>query len=160
MTIDKNQAVIDFLLDCPQIKNNRLFFNFINGENNDKQIITISNDRNIQRPYIDGSILKRYSFTIIDFRSASYQAIPKAEGYPSENVEKMLDVQSILDWVNSQADAGIFPDFGEDCIIDDMRTSSDTPNLNGVDTNVKPSLAKYSISIFIDYIDNTKKLWR
>lgn len=159
-SVDKNQAVINFLSDCPQIKNNRLFFNFINGQNNDKQIITVANDRSVQRPYIDGSVRKRFSFTLIDFRSVSYQPVVMTQGYPNENVEEMLDVQGILDWVNTQADAHSYPDFGEDCIIDDMVTSSDVPNLNGVDSSVKPSLAKYSISIFIEYVDNSKKLWR
>lgn len=164
-TVDKNQAVINFLEGCTQIRNNRLFFNFINGENNDKQFITTSNDRNVQRPFIDGSVMKRYTFTIIDFRSVTYQSIVRDQTtsgttFPNENVEEMLDVQGILDWVNEQADMGNYPDFGEDCFIDNMQTTSDIPNLNGVDTNVKPALAKYSISIHIDYIDNSKKLWR
>ena len=159
-SVDKNQAVIDFLLQCPQIRDNKLFFNFIDGKSDDKQIVTVSNDRNIQHPYIDGSVLRRYTFTLIDFRSVTYQAIVPTPGYQNENVEEMLDVQGILDWVVEQADARNYPDFGQDCVIDDMRTSSDTPNLNGVDTNVKPALAKYSMSIFIDYIDNTKKVWR
>ena len=158
--VDKNQAVIDFLVTCPQIANNKLFFNFINGKDNDKQIITLSNDRRTNTMYVDGSIKKRFSFTIIDFRSVTYQAVVKTTGYPNENVEEMLYVQGILDWVNEQADARNFPDFGEDCLIDDMTTSTDTPNLNGVDTSINPAIAKYSISIFIDYIDTSKQLWR
>lgn len=158
--VDKNQAVIDFLVNCPQIANNKLFFNFINGNDNDKQIITLSNDRRTNTTFVDGSVLKRYSFTIVDFRSVTYQAIVKDSGYPNENVEEMLDVQGILDWVNTQADNGNYPNFGEDCIIDAMYTSSDTPNLNGVDNNITPAIAKYSISIFIDYIDTSKQLWR
>ena len=158
--VDKNQAVIDFLVTCPQIANNKLFFNFINGKDNDKQIITISNDRRTNIKYVDGGIGKRYSFAIIDFRSVTYQAVVKTTGHPNENVEEMLDVQGILDWINEQADARNFPNFGEDCFIDAMTTSTDTPNLNGVDTNISPAIAKYSISIFIDYIDTSKKLWR
>jgi hypothetical protein len=157
---DKNQAVIDFLLQCPQIKNNKLFFNYINGKDNDKQIITVSNDRSIQRPYIDGSVLRRYTFTLIDFRSITDQAIVKSSGFPNENVEELFDVQAILNWINDQAESRNYPDFGESCIVDDMKTSSDTPRLNGVDSGVKPALAKYSISIFIDYIDNSKRSWR
>jgi len=157
---DKNQAVIDFLLQCPQIKNNKLFFNYINGKDNDKQIITVSNDRSIQRPYIDGSVLRRYTFTLIDFRSITDQAIVKSSGFPNENVEELFDVQAILNWINDQAENRNYPDFGESCIVDDMKTSSDTPSLNGVDSGVKPALAKYSISIFIDYIDNSKRSWR
>lgn len=157
--VDKNQAVIDFLLGCPQIAQNRLFFNFINGKSDDKQFITLSNDKTIERPYIDGSVMKRYMFTIIDFRSVTYQALVNRPGYSNENVEEMLDVQGIIDWITEQAEARNYPNFGTDCIIDDMRTTSENPNLNGVDRNITPALAKYSMSIQIDYIDNSKKLW-
>lgn len=157
--LDKNQAIIDFLLDCPQIQSNPLFFNAINAKDNDKQIVTVSNDVSINRNYIDGSVMKRFTFTIIDFRSVIYQPIPKVEGYVNENVEEMLDVQGILDWVNTQADSQIYPDFGTNCEIDSMKTTSDNPNLNGIDTSVTPALAKYSISIQIDYLDKTKAIW-
>ena len=169
--VDKNQAVIEFLLQCPQIAANRVFFNYINGKDNDKQIVTVSNDRSTNQAYIDGSVMKRYTFTLIDFRSMTDQAIVKVQkpapgttqpipSYPNENVEELFDVQSILDWVETQAEARNFPDFGSDCLIDSMTTSSNTPNLNGVDSSIKPALAKYSMSIFIDYIDRTKQIWR
>lgn len=156
---DKNQAVIDFLLECPQIQNNPLFFNVINAKDNDKQIITQSNEKSLNRTFVDGSVMKRFTFTIIDFRSVIYQPLPKVEGYTSENVEEMLDVQGIMDWVNAQADEQNYPDFGNDCQIDSMRTTSENPNLNGVDTSVSPALAKYSMSIQIDYIDTSKAVW-
>lgn len=158
-SIDKNQAVIDFLLQCPAILNNPLYFNFLNAQDESKQMITQANDITLNKKYIDGSILKRYTFTLIDFRSVAFQPIPKIEGYTSENVEEMLDVQGIIDWVNEQSDSENYPDFGEDCYIDNMKTTSDNPNLNGVDTSVTPALAKYSMSIQIDYIDNAKKIW-
>jgi len=157
--VDKNQAIIDFLLDCPQLMYNSVFFNAINAKDNDKQIITQSNDASLNSKYIDGSVLRRYTFTLIDFRSVLYQPLPKVEGYVSENVEELFDVQSIMDWVNEQADLQNYPDFGEDCIIDSMRTTSDNPNLNGIDTNVTPALAKYSMSIQIDYLDTSKAVW-
>lgn len=157
--VDKNQAIIDFLLDCPQLMYNSVFFNAVNAKDNDKQIITQSNDASLNSKYIDGSVLRRYTFTLIDFRSVLYQPLPKVEGYVSENVEELFDVQSIMDWVNEQADLQNYPDFGEDCIIDSMRTTSDNPNLNGIDTNVTPALAKYSMSIQIDYLDTSKAVW-
>lgn len=164
---DKNQAIIDFLQDCPTIASNPLFFNFLNAKDNSKQIITQANDTALNTPYIDGSVLKRYAFTLIDFRSVTYEPIPKnlipgtttQEEYISENVEELIDVQGIIDWVNEQADSRIYPDFGEDCIIEDMRVTSNNPNLNGVDTSVTPALAKYSMTIQIDYLDNSKVLW-
>lgn len=160
MLVDKNQAIIDFLITCPQIRDNPLFFNAINAKDNDKQIITQSNDTALNTKYIDGSVLKKFTFTIIDFRSVIYQPLPKVEGYTSENVEEMFDVQGIIDWVNDQADLQNYPDFGTDCIIDSMITTSDNPNLNGIDTQVTPALAKYSMSIQIQYLDMSKAIWK
>lgn len=156
--VDKNQAVIDFLINCPQIQANPLFFNFLNAKDGNKQLISSGNDKNMNRTYIDGSVLKRYTFTIIDYRSVAYQAVVKQAGYVNENVEEAFDVQGIMDWVNEQADLRNFPDFGEDCIIDEMRTLTENPNLNGVDTSLTPALAKYSMSIQIDYLDISKAI--
>ena len=153
--MDKNQAVIDFLINCPTIKNNPLFFNFLNAKDNNKQIITQANETALNKAFVDGSILKRFIFTIVDFRSVIYQPLPKVEGYTSENVEELIDVQGIMDWVNEQADLQHYPDFGPDCSIDSMHT-----NLNGVDTSVTPALAKYSMSIQIDYLDTSKAIWK
>lgn len=157
--VDKNQAIIDFLMQCPAIAENPVFFNFLNAKDNNKQIITQSTDRSLNHSYVDGSVGKRYTFTIIDFRSITYQPLPKQPGYSSENVEEMLDVQGILDWVNEQADIENYPDFGDNCLIDRMETTTDIPNLDGVDTQMAPALAKYSISIQIDYIDKSKTIW-
>ena len=157
--VDKNQAVIDFLITCPTIQSNPLYFNFLNAKDNSKQIITQSNEKILNEPYIDGSVLKRYNFTLIDFRSVTYEPIPKASGYSSENVEELLDVQGIIDWITEQADERIYPNFGQDCIIEDMKTTTENPNLNGVDTSVTPALAKYSMTIQIDYLDKTKVIW-
>lgn len=165
-TVDKNQAVIDFLMGCDTIANNPLFFNFLNAKDNSKQIITEGNETLLNKKFIDGSVLKRYTFTIIDFRSVTYLPIPKTpqtttttEVPVNENVEELLDVQGIMDWINQQADAQNYPDFGNYCTIEDMRTTSENPNLNGIDTQVSPALAKYSISIQIDYIDTSKAIW-
>ena len=157
--VDKNQAIIDFLLTCPQILANPLFFNFLKAKDNDKQIVTQSNEKSLNNSYVDGSVMKRYTYSIIDYRSVVYEPLPKIAGYTSENVEELLDVQGILDWVDEQNEDRNYPDFGAGCDIDSMRGTSENPNLNGVDTNVTPALAKYSITIQIDYLDTTKAVW-
>lgn len=167
--MDKNQAVIDFLITCPTIRDNPLFFNAIKAQDENKEIVTIATDRIMNSKFIDGSVIKRYSFTIVDFRSISDTPVPKnviipgtttEPEYVHENVEDLLDVQGIIDWIEGKNDNGEYPDFGSDCIIDEMVTTSDTPNLNGIDSGVAPALAKYTITINIDYIDNSKKLFK
>ena len=159
MDIDKNQSVIEFLITCPELATNPLFFNYVNAKENSTQIITQSNDKSMNRKFIDGSVLRRYSFTFIYFKSISYTPIVKEAGYPNENVEDMLDVQAIVDWITEQAEDLNYPDFGETCFIEDMQVLTDNPNLNSVDTTSSPPLAKYSFTIQIDYIDTSKKLW-
>lgn len=159
MTIDKNQAVIDYLIQCPKIQNSPLFFNFINAKDDNKQFIAVANEKIIDKPYIDGSILKRYTFTIIDYKSINYNPVIKQTGYSNENIEEMFDTQGILDWITEQNKERNFPDFGEDCIVEKIEALTNTPNLNGVDTTVTPMLAKYSISVKIEYLDKSNVIW-
>lgn len=158
--MDKNQAIINYLITCPQIQNSPLYFNFVHGKEDDKQIITTANEKSINRPYVDGSVLKQFTFTIIDFKSVAYRAIVKDGVRVDENVEDLLDVQAIIDWIEEQNEARNFPDFGEDCIIDEITTTASNPNLNGIDSNVSPALAKYSISIQVRFLDTSKMLWK
>lgn len=158
--MDKNKAIVEYLMGCPYINNNPLFFNFINAKDNDKQIATVLNDKVMDKAFINGAVMKRFTFTIIDYKSIAYSAIPKMEGYPNENIEDMLDSQSIIDWITEQEELHNYPDFGTDCVIEDMRALSDNPNLNGVNTQVSPTLAKYSVTIQINYIDNSKATWK
>ena len=162
--MDKNLAVIEYLITCPSIANNPLFFNCIQARDKAKDIVTIANERILHRPYIDGSVEKRYSFTIQDFRSVTPNPLAFIPGEPpvlrtNENVENMLDVQGIIDWIEEQNDARNFPDFGTDCVIDEIKTVTDNPNLNGIDNNVTPALGKYSVTVQIDYLDKSKALF-
>jgi len=158
--MDKNKAVIDYLFQCPTIASNPLYFNFSTAEDNNKQLLTTGNDKAIHKAYVDGSVLKQYTFTIIDYRSIIYQSIVNMEGYDNENVEEMFDVQSLIDWITEQDEEQNFPDFGPDCIVESIMALTDNPNLNSVDTSVTPKLAKYSISIRIQYLDTSKIIFK
>lgn len=157
--VDKNQAMIDYLINCPSIRDNPVFFNFISAKEDNKQLLPVANDKTLDRSYIDGSVLKRYTLTLIDFKSVIYQAVVKAAGYTNENVEEMFDVQGIIDWVTEQGRKKVFPYFGSDCIVQSIRTVTDNPNLNGIDTSTSPATAKYSFSIQVEYLDTTDVIW-
>lgn len=157
--MDKTQAVIEYILTCPSIVNSAFYFNFINAQNEDKQFLTSSNEKTLHTPYIDGSVEKRFTFTIIDYRSVAYQEMARAQLISNEAVEEYLDVQSLMDWINEQDTLQNYPDFGKNCVVERIGTATENPNLNGVDTQANPALAKYSISIQIDYLDKSKVLW-
>lgn len=160
MSVDKNKAVIDFLITCPQIYNSPLYFNFINASDSTKQIMTMANDYYTSRPYIDGSVSRLYTFTLLDFKSISETPVVKFSGYDSENVEDLSEVQALIDWIGEQEELHNYPDFGNDCVIERIRSRRDTPNLEGINTDLTPPLAMYSVTIEIEYIDYSKQVWR
>lgn len=158
--VDKNQAVIDYLITCPAILNSPLYFNFINAKNDTNQFLTSSSDMYTTRKYIDGSVYKVYTFSIITFKSATDIAVPKVEGYENENISDMATIQHLIDWIKEQEDLKNYPDFGEYCEVDEILTTTENPRFDGVDNQVSPPLAVYVISIQIRYIDKSKMIWR
>lgn len=150
---DKNQAIIDYLNSCPYVTDNPLFFNFGNAKDSDVQIVVQSNDVSLNKTYIDGSILKRFTFNLLIYKSVSYNPLVMVDGYPNENVEEIREVQNIIDWITEQNKLENFPDFGSDCTIESIEALTNNPVMNGVNSSVMPPLATYSISIRITYYD-------
>lgn len=156
--MDKNLAIIKFLLDCPTIQENPLFFNFANEEDGNNHFITESDS--VKKPFIDGSVLKQYTFSIANYSYVSHNAIIDNDGNISdENLENMAKVQDILDWINEQSDKQNYPDFGENCVIEEMNTLTTDPDIDGIDTSVNPPIARYSVGVKLLYLDNSKKIW-
>lgn len=157
--INKNQAMVNFLLTCPTIKNNPIFFNFANIEDNASQIVIKADSIDLNKPFIDGSVLKRFTFSLVIYKSVSYNALVKMEGYPDENLQDLQEVQKVLDWIDEQDTNSNYPDFGTDCEIDGMESLTNNPDLNGVDTSLNPPMAKYSIGVRLIYLDKSKVIW-
>ena len=104
--------------------------------------------------------MKIYSFTIILYKSTADIAVVKLEGYPNENISDMSDIQALIDWIREQNELHNYPNFGENCIIDDINTTTENPNFDGIDDQVSPPLAVYSVTIEVQYLDVSKKIWR
>lgn len=160
MATDKNQAVIDYIITCPTILNSPLYFNFINAKDDTNQFFTESTDTYSNKPFIDGSVEKIYTFTILTFKSAADIAVVKQSGYENENLSDMSDIQKLIEWIAEQNKLRNFPNFGEDCIIDSISTTTDAPKFEGIDEQITPPLAVYSTSIQIKYIDISNLIWR
>lgn len=160
MVNNKHQAVIDYLVTCPTIQDSPLFFNFINAQDGTNQFLTVSNDEYTSTKYIDGSVQKIYTFTILTFKSVNDIEIVQIPGYKNENLSDMEDVQALIDWIQEQEEIHNYPDFGENCIVESIKTTTEEPNFDGIDEQVEPNLAVYSTSIQISYLDISKQLWR
>ena len=155
--MDKNKAVIEYLVTCPSIVESPLFFNYGEAFDGNSQFNTIATDKRTNVHFIDGSVKKVFTFTLIWYKQIAHRAIIEDE--EDENMETVLDIQSVVDWVETQNDNRNFPDFGKNCEIDSIQALTDQPNLNSVDRSSTPALAKYSISIRIEYIDTSKRIW-
>lgn len=160
MSVDKQQAIINYILQCPQIRDTPLYFNFINAQDSTAQIVTSANDRFTERPYITGSVAKQYSFKIMIFKSITDEAVVKLEGYAHENVEELAGIQALIDWISTQNKSRNFPNFGSDCDVDGIETTAETPKLEAINDEVSPVLAMYSVTIQVNYIDNSGNIWR
>jgi len=157
-TVDKNKAVLTFLATYPDIQTNPIFVNFINAKNDTIQFLTNDNDKRLNKPFVDGSVLKRYTLTLVISKSITNMAIAK-DILSNENLEDIASIQAMMDWLNEQGDNAIYPDFGIDCVIEDMHTTSENPSVDGINTAITPALCLYSMEIRIDYIDYTKVIW-
>ena len=156
--VDKNKAILNFIATYSGIETSPIFVNFINAKDDDIQFLTDSNDTNLNKAFIDGSVMKRYTFSLVVTRSITDLAIAK-DIMLNENIDDLADIQAFMDWINEQGDNHNYPNFGEKCIIEEMHTTSENPSIDGINTEVSPALALYSMEIRIDYIDYTKVIW-
>ena len=156
--MDKNQAMVKFLIGCPTIQENPLFFNFADEEDGNNHFITTKDTKKVT--YIDGSVLKQYTFTIASYHAVSHNAVlNENDEIIDENMENMAKVQEILDWIDEQADNRVYPDFGPQFVVESMETLTTDPDIDGIDTSVNPPMARYSVGVKLLYLDNSKKVW-
>lgn len=155
--VDKNKAMIEFLMNCPVIQDNPLFFNFADEEDGNNHFISENDTK--KHTYIDGSVLKYYTFSIASYSSVTHNALMENNNFSDKNIENMAKVQAILDWIDEQAENLNFPDFGPDCVVEDMVTLTTDPDIDGIDTSVNPPIARYSVGVKLSYLDNSKKIW-
>lgn len=157
MVVDKNRSFIDFLQDCPVIKNNPMFFNFGTAENSTTQVNIESNDTALNHKHIDGSEMKRYTCSVDSCKSITY--LPVVGDLSAENIDDFKEVQDLLDWINEQGELENYPDFGDKCSIEEMKSITEEPVLIGVNQEVQPPIAVYRVTIQIDYLDTSKVIW-
>jgi len=159
--MDKNQAVLDFIGTYEGISTSPIFVNFMNAKDKDVQFLTSSNDKTLNRAYIDGSVMKQYTFSIVITRSITDIALVQEleTGESNENITDLAEIQAFMDWINTQGDNENYPNFGSSCVIEEMHTTAENPSMDGINTEVTPAIAMYGVDIVINYIDYSKVIW-
>lgn len=157
--MDKNQAVIEYLLNYPAVSGNSLFFNFAEESDNSTQIVTHGDDTILDETYIDGSVMKVFTFTMLIYKAVTYNPIVKVDNLVDANVADVSDIQELIDWLVTQNKNKVFPNFGTSCIIDSVEPTTNRPTLRGVNNEVQPPLAQYQVVIRITYLDTSNKIW-
>lgn len=154
----KDSAMLTFIRNCATINTSPVYFNFGKAKDNAHQLISHADDIATCKPFIDGSVQMRYTCSIDSFKSVSLN--PSVANKQDENLDDFEDVQSVIDWLKEQADLRVYPDFGPDCIIDELKVTTTRPQVVKVNEEVNPPLAVYRITVEINYIDNSFKLWK
>ena len=157
--MDKNQALINYLLTCEKIKNSSLYFNLASIKNGVTQLVPLTQDKAVNTPYIDGSVDKKYSLTVILYLSTNPVPVPKVINKTVDSIVDMSEVQQLIDWVANQEKTKNYPDFGKKCPVNKIAVTSENPRTDQIDMSVTPPLAKYSFTIEVYYTDISDVIW-
>lgn len=67
----------------------------------------------------------------------------------NENVEELLDVQKICDYIDESELNGVYPDYGNNITVELIEAVYKSPSTPAIDTNGQNPLAKYQIPIAV-----------
>lgn len=147
---------IKWLLQSEYIKKNKLFLNAVQAKDNSKQIVTQQINKNQDIEYIDGSTLHRVIFTVFDYKSINFNQLLKTRLESNENIEDLLEVGNINEFVAKMEKDCNYPDFGKRFEVQKIYCEYLTPSSPTIDSNSSPALAKYSIPIICEVLENTE----
>ena len=169
-TVDLNKSILDYIYQCPVVADNPMYFCVAEEHDNNNQMIVGREQPRDAIEYIDGTVERTYRADILMYKSVAFNPIVTEQDsqgnrvpsylYPNENIEDMVDGQTLIDWIKDQNENRHFPNFGNECIIESVETSTDKPVLNGINTNLDSPLAQYSVGLIIKYLDTSKQLWK
>ena len=140
---NKNDAVWKWLFQNEQIK--RLYFNFSDTENGNVVIATTAGN-NALKTYVDGSKLKAYDFSLIQ-----YLPLNTVDVNSNENAEIMFDAEQLMGWVEEQNKIRNFPYFPNNSVTK-VENLHNMPNVAGMDD----TKAKYLFGVRITYLERAK----
>ena len=155
---NRYEAMLVYLSRCPAMQG---VFSFQAGQarSDTVQVLLEAGDAQNNRPFIDGSVEKRFDFTVAFYKPVNHTGYMPDKGAGNLNLEGILDVQQLIDWLSAQNAARNYPDFGEKKQIDSVRSLNNEPVLAWLDgEHYNPPLAKYTVTVRVEYIDYTNAI--
>lgn len=108
------------------------------------------------RAFIDGSYERTFDLVIAFYKSLIAGPYVAAQGTANKNLGDIVDAQSMIDWIDAQT---TMPNFGAKCAVDRVYALTDEPVLAWIDSEqYEPPLAKYTITVRVEYIDYTRAI--
>lgn len=140
----KSEAVFQWLLNCPEIKD--LYFAF--GEQSKDNTILVPETAYTDEwadgsPWISGCGEKEYTFRLVRFMAVS--DVPQSE----VNITSAAVLERIAQWIDEQNNIRSYPDFPDNCTINEIKV---LPFPNGGLAGRDEKTAKYMFAVKINYL--------
>lgn len=139
-----NTAVKEWLMRCPDIRADKLYFNYLKTGADMQSFQTLENA--VVREDVLGNEIGQYTFALIDLRPLSCMPLSHTE----VDLARMADAARVTEWIRTQARAHNYPVLPVDIVIDKI-TAPPAPVFAGADTSEGMHLAKYMVQVVIDY---------
>lgn len=136
--MDKNKAVFEWLKECPIFE--RLFFNFGTAKEKTSTFIPVPTDFTVKRD-IFNTETKHYDFAV-----SVFGRVDDITFGGEENISDMNLLQQLTEWIKVQNKERKFPDFGENCYIDEISVVQNIPASMRTMQNISKYLSQYRIT--------------
>lgn len=147
---------ITWLLKSNYIKNNKLFLNAIQAQDDNLQIITQQVAKNQVKKFVDSSKAYPITFSIVAFKTASYNPLVETKLGADENLSDILDVSKIIEFVKEMNERGDYPDFADNITVESAYCQYNTPPTPAIDGGLNPILAKFVIPIVFEVYEDVE----
>lgn len=119
-TVNKDKAVMEWVLKCPMLTDTPLF-NWLDEHDGSVAIMPIQGEAE-PVPLIDGGSIRYYDF-------AFQVMFPVSETTDDVNTDAMFTQRQWQDWIEEQEQAGNYPDFGGKCSGYELQNMSSDPQI-------------------------------
>ena len=141
---NKHKAVWNWLYQNEDVK--RLYFNFSDVQTGNTTIATSTGNADLKK-YLDGTALKAYDFSLIQ-----YQTLNTVDVNSDENADTMFDTERLMAWIEEQERIKNYPVF-PGCFVTKVENLQNMPSVAGMDD----ARAKYLFSCRITYLEKAKQ---